>query len=638
MLPGRVPPQRAMGGSSLAESSLAESSRAESSRAEKRGEGMPSLGLCVIARDAAETLAACLASVRGLVDQMVVVDTGAASAGAGEVVGEAAAISVTGAVAASAARTPTGAVAMACGARLVEFAWANDFAAARNRALEEMNTDWVLVLDADEELDGAAHAWIRRELLAPRADGYVVPVRNYLQPWDEPMAMGVELPEQERHPRAPDARLYARSQVCRLFKRDAEVYYVGKVHEQVEYRLMELGRKIAVAECFIHHFGWYLVDADRAQKKRGLYRDLLEEKLRDRPNDAQVLMQYGDALCSWAGQVREGLDCLMRSAELRPEYVEIWTHIAEALVKLGQMEAALVAVRQIPKDGPLAGRRAQLEGDVLAGMGRWDEASRAYAVALEHYPGFVRVRAKLGFLQQAAGDEQGGRAQMRLAARQAEAAARAQPSAQAFQRVAELYAQMPQWADVLRLVEEGLQYAPGAKSLGLAQQELKLRAAVAEGNMAAAAKAAGCLVESQPSPKASLRHAAVLMRNGEDMEALAALLAGLERFPLAEELQRAVRETSEAVDRKDRKSAREAGDAKEAMTAKEAKESPEAKESADAMALAEDAKDGMAAATELTGARWSGAGQSGSLEMRQGNAARAVVEAGVASSFQVAGR
>lgn len=484
---------------------------------------MPSLGLCVIARDAAETLGACLASVRGLVDRMVVADTGA---GDGE--------------------SATSAVAIACGARVVKFSWANDFAAARNCALAEMDTDWVLVLDADEELDGAAHAWIRRELRAPQADGYVVPVRNYLQPWDEPLGHGVVLAERERHPRAPDARLYAPSEVCRLFKRDAAVYYVGKVHEQVEYRMLELGRKIAVAGFLIHHFGWYLLDVAGAQRKRALYRQLLEEKLRERPEDAQVLMQYGDALCNWCGQLQEGLKCLMRSASLRPEYVEIWTHIAPVLVKLGQMEAALVAVAQIPEHGPLAGRRAQLMGDVLAGMGRWDEASRAYAVALEHYPGFVGVRAKLGLLQQAAGDEDGGRAQVMQAARQAEAAARARPSAQALQRSAELYAQMKEWGEVLRLVEEGLQYAAGESAVAL--QELRLRAAVAEGHMAQAALAAGCLAASQPSPKASLRQAAIWMQRGDHARARAALREGLERFPQAGVLQRAMREMPEAAD------------------------------------------------------------------------------------------
>lgn len=40
------------------------------------------------------------------------------------------------------------------GAKVVFRAWDNDFSAQRNFALEYVNTDWVLYLDADERLDG----------------------------------------------------------------------------------------------------------------------------------------------------------------------------------------------------------------------------------------------------------------------------------------------------------------------------------------------------------------------------------------------------------------------------------------------------------------------------------------------------
>ena len=43
-----------------------------------------------------------------------------------------------------------------------------------------MQTDWVLVLDADEELDGDAKAQLP-DLLRPwNAGGYLVPIRNYI--------------------------------------------------------------------------------------------------------------------------------------------------------------------------------------------------------------------------------------------------------------------------------------------------------------------------------------------------------------------------------------------------------------------------------------------------------------------------
>ena len=84
------------------------------------------LSLNMIVRDEAERIEACLASVRDLVDEMVVVDTGS--------------------------RDDTVQRAQAAGARVEQQSWPGDFAPARNAALELVTSDWVLVLDADEQL------------------------------------------------------------------------------------------------------------------------------------------------------------------------------------------------------------------------------------------------------------------------------------------------------------------------------------------------------------------------------------------------------------------------------------------------------------------------------------------------------
>ena len=84
------------------------------------------LSLSMIVRDEAERIEACLASVRDLVDEMVVVDTGSSD--------------------------DTVHRAQAAGARVEQLPWPGDFAPARNAALEMVKGDWVLVLDGDELL------------------------------------------------------------------------------------------------------------------------------------------------------------------------------------------------------------------------------------------------------------------------------------------------------------------------------------------------------------------------------------------------------------------------------------------------------------------------------------------------------
>ncbi len=70
-------------------------------------------------------------------------------------------------------------IARQFGATVVSVPWENHFANARNAALALMQTDWVLVLDADEELDSEARNQIPK-LLASSAGGYLVPIRNYI--------------------------------------------------------------------------------------------------------------------------------------------------------------------------------------------------------------------------------------------------------------------------------------------------------------------------------------------------------------------------------------------------------------------------------------------------------------------------
>lgn len=83
--------------------------------------------LVVIARDEAPTLARCLESARPFVGDMIVLDTGSTDDTAG--------------------------IAAACGARVLSFTWNDDYAAARNAALDQSSADWNLVLDGDEWID-----------------------------------------------------------------------------------------------------------------------------------------------------------------------------------------------------------------------------------------------------------------------------------------------------------------------------------------------------------------------------------------------------------------------------------------------------------------------------------------------------
>ncbi len=476
---------------------------------------MPTLDLCVIAKNSAATLKGCLTSAKRLVDSILVVDTGSMD--------------------------NTVEIAQQCGARVLLHPWCDDFAAVRNTALSASNADWILVLDADEELDAEAHRWIRRELRAPRADAYITPVRNYLKPRDKPLAGIQKLAPHERHPLAPEATHFIKSEVVRLYRRDPEVFYVGHVHEQVEYRLMELGRTIGRAGFFIHHFGWYRIDAENWKRKQALYTSLLAEKHRQRPQDALVMLQYGDALCAWGGKVEEGLSLFMRAAELNSKLPDVWLSIALALLRLDQKEAALIAMDQMSREDKVKPRVAAVRADILAALQRWEEARAIYREVLEQEPEDFSMAAKLALLEMDHGFRETGLQRMESAIARAEAYAAAQGRALHYLHAAELHLLMKHWTEARLWAARGLAIDATSQPL----HALQLRAAVAESDLHAAASAAAALAELAPAPRSFLRHAAILHRSGEMDAARDVLSRGLARFPGADMLVQAQKELRE---------------------------------------------------------------------------------------------
>jgi len=86
------------------------------------------LSAAIIVKDDADRLDACLMSLQGLVDQIVVVDTGSTDHSV--------------------------AIAEELGAVVAHEPWQGDFAAPRNRSLDLATGDWILHVDPDEQVHG----------------------------------------------------------------------------------------------------------------------------------------------------------------------------------------------------------------------------------------------------------------------------------------------------------------------------------------------------------------------------------------------------------------------------------------------------------------------------------------------------
>lgn len=143
------------------------------------------IGLSMIVRNEEATLARCLESVQGLVDEIVVVDTGSSDRTV------------------EIARRYTG--------NVFSFPWSGDFSEARNFALDKTLSRWVLYLDADEELE------------ASRGD-----IRSLLEGSGDVEAFFLPLLNRDEI-----SGNYSRYMVLRLFRNSPGHRFLGRIHEQV---------------------------------------------------------------------------------------------------------------------------------------------------------------------------------------------------------------------------------------------------------------------------------------------------------------------------------------------------------------------------------------------------------------------
>jgi len=198
------------------------------------------LALVMIARDEARAIGRALESAKGVVDEIIVLDTGSTD--------------------------DTPAIAAGLGARVEHFAWCDDFAAARNAALACSDADWNLILDADEWLAGDLSA-LSPSALPPPGPGDAF-IGHLCVASETVQGDGVE---------------WARSWIPRLLPRG--IRYEGRVHEQPVSTLP--ARPVAVE---IRHDGYL---AGNLARKAGRNEALLLAELRERPADAYLWYQLG---------------------------------------------------------------------------------------------------------------------------------------------------------------------------------------------------------------------------------------------------------------------------------------------------------------------------------------------------------
>lgn len=291
---------------------------------------VPDLSLCLIVRDEAARLPACLASVRGLGAELVVVDTGSTDG------------------------TPD--LARAAGATLRQIPWPHDFSAARNASLALATGRWILVLDADETLPPDSVAALRRIVAGPADHACALIQRNAL---------------------AADAGHVA-VRIVRLFPNRPEVRFERPIHEQVNTSLERAGLPIRDTEIAFDHSGY--ADARVMPAKLERNRALIEAALAREPDgDPNLRYFYASGFFDggdFARAAEEYAACARASLPRRRKLAEAARiKQAECLARLGRAAEAAALLAQEPGAAahPLA---CELRAAEAAARGRADEAAK----------------------------------------------------------------------------------------------------------------------------------------------------------------------------------------------------------------------------------------------------------------------
>jgi len=295
------------------------------------------LSLCMIVKNEEKNIARCLDSIKNIVDEIVIIDTGSTD--------------------------QTIQKAKEFGAKIYRFPWSNDFSAARNQALRKTKGQWILILDADESLEMAEVNRLRQTLRAAKEEGFYLSIYNY---------------------QGEDPSNYTRTYGLRLFRNNPLYRYAGKIHEQILPAIKKADPKalIAWSPLVIHHYG-YLKDTVTAKDKAGRNLEIL---LRESPDvkdsssyclnlaleyirlgkllEAEIKLKEGwkkvnrkdsyahclllklIACLHWQKKDTEAIPYCRQGIEIYPDFADIYYYYAICLLKMGDSAEARNVLRR----------------------------------------------------------------------------------------------------------------------------------------------------------------------------------------------------------------------------------------------------------------------------------------------------
>lgn len=228
---------------------------------------LKTLSLCMIVKNEEKFLGQCLQSVRNLIDEIIIVDTGSADS--------------------------SREISLDYGAKLFNYNWDYDFSKARNYALEQAISEWILVLDADEVLEYKNRNSFFAHLENEHIEAYWVNFTNYSDDSSK--------------------QLTNKDMAVRLFRNRNEYRFKRAIHESIVGSLLKhkKGQNIGVADFIIHHYG-SLSSIITEKNKSARNEKILHHALEKEP-DSPSLLYFLACEKMLTGDIKKALSLLQKS-------------------------------------------------------------------------------------------------------------------------------------------------------------------------------------------------------------------------------------------------------------------------------------------------------------------------------------
>jgi hypothetical protein len=209
------------------------------------------ISLCMIIMNEEKWLENCLNSIKDLVNEIIIVDTGSID--------------------------NSKEIAKRFTDKVYDFEWCRDFSKARNFCISKATKQWILSLDADEVIADTDKEKIKKITEFDKADAFYFNWRDYVNATG---FYGWISSKEDKYKESNIAQGFYISKVLRFFKNKKQYFFEGRIHETPYNSIINSSGKIFDTEIVMHHFG--NLDKVKFIEKRKEYINLLKQRIKNK--------------------------------------------------------------------------------------------------------------------------------------------------------------------------------------------------------------------------------------------------------------------------------------------------------------------------------------------------------------------